>query len=57
MKVKIFFACNNTQNLEDNINKWIAEVNPKILMVTQCASGRYDINIATTIFYEEQTNV
>lgn len=57
MKVKTFYVCNNTKKLQDDINRWIVDEKPKILIVTQCASGRLDHQVTTTIFYEEQENV
>jgi hypothetical protein len=54
MKVKTFYVCNGTTQLQEDINTWIAENNPDIKFVTQCASGRLDHHVTTTIFYTEK---
>jgi hypothetical protein len=54
MKVKTFYVCNATELLQDKINTWIAENDPDIKFVTQCASGRMDHHVTTTIFYTEK---
>ena len=53
MKVKTFYVCNDTQKLENLINDWIVDVKPNIKIVTQCASGRLDHHVTTTIFYKD----
>jgi hypothetical protein len=54
MKVKTFYVCNGTTQLQEDINTWISENNPDIKFVTQCASGRLDHHVTTTIFYTEK---
>ena len=56
-KVKVFYVCNNSNELDKMINKWIDTEKPEITRVLQCATGRLDHHVTTTIFYKETGNV
>lgn len=50
-KVKIFHVCDDTNDLEKQINTWLDKNNVNITRVTEAASGRMSHYVTVLIFY------